>query len=84
MNDREKLLKRLQICDFVLAECNEFLDTHTNNREALAYFKKYQKLREEALREFQDRFGPVTAVNYDGYKDRFTYVDNPWPWEVNQ
>ena len=45
MNERKTLLKRLQIADFVLKEVHLFLDTHPENREALEYFKKYQKLR---------------------------------------
>ena len=82
MMNREALLKRLQVCDFVLVECVEFLSTHPNNQEALNYLKKYQKMRETALRDFESRFGPITACGYEGYTTRFSYVDGPWPWEA--
>lgn len=82
MNDREVLLKRLQVCDFVLKECHLFLDINPDNREALECFNKYQRLRKEALEDYQERFGPITAVGYENYGDRFTYIDGPWPWEM--
>lgn len=82
MNEKEVLLKRLQVCDFVLKECNLFLDTHPENEAALECFKKHQVLRKEALYDYQRKYGPVTAVGYEDYKDRFTYIDGPWPWEM--
>ena len=39
-NDRVTLLRRLQICEFTLVECNLYLDTHPNDAEALKYYKK--------------------------------------------
>ncbi len=82
MNNRQMLLKRVQVCDFVLLETNEFLDTHPDNAEALRYFKKYQDMRKDAVKEYEEKYGPLTAAGYCGYTNRFTYVDNPWPWEV--
>ena len=32
--------------------------------------------------EYEEKYGPLTATGYKYYTDRFTYVDNPWPWEV--
>ena len=82
MNNRQMLLKRIQVCDFILLETNEFLDNHPSNTEAIRYLKKHQEMREESVREYEEKYGPLTATGYKYYTDRFTYVDNPWPWEV--
>ena len=82
--NRETLLKRLQVCDFVITECVEFLSTHPNNQDALNYLKKYQKMRADALRNYENHYGPITAAGYEGYTNRFTYVDEPWPWECEK
>ena len=31
-DNREMLLKRVQICDFILVETNEYLDTHPTTK----------------------------------------------------
>lgn len=49
MNRREALMKRLQMYDFVLTETGLFLDSHPKHAEALEYYEKYLKLREETL-----------------------------------
>lgn len=79
-NDRNKLLKRLQICDFTLDEMVLYLDTHPDDTCALDYFKKYQELQKQAALEYIEKYGPINAENYI-YKDKFTWIDNPWPWE---
>ena len=80
MNERQKLLKRVQTCDFVLTETNLFLDTHPDNRAAIEHFNKYNNMKKQALMEYQMKYGPINARDYQ-YGDRFIYVDEPWPWE---
>ena len=80
MNDRQRLLKRVQTCDFVLTETNLFLDTHPESKPAIEHFNKYNKMRRQAIEEYQMKYGPIDARGYE-YGDRFAYVDGPWPWE---
>ena len=80
MNEREMLLKRVQVCDFALNDAALFLDTHPDDQAALAYYKKYLALRGEAVEAFTGKFGPLTKGDYDGGA-RWQWVDGPWPWQ---
>ena len=80
MNNRETLLKRLQICDFTLTEVALFLDTHPDHQEALEYYQKYLALREEALQEYVKRFGSITQADQKN-STSWEWVKGPWPWE---
>lgn len=80
MNDRERLLKRVQVCDFALNDAALFLDTHPDDQDALAFYKKHLEMREAAAKEFTDKFGPLTKADHDG-GSRWTWVDGPWPWQ---
>lgn len=80
MKERDKLLKRLQICEFVLVEMNLFLDTHPDNKAALDFYKKYLKMQRDAKNEYVSKYGPITASDYNG-EGRWNWIDNPWPWE---
>lgn len=79
-DSREMLLKRVQICDFILTETNEYLDTHPNDQDALDYFKKYYAMRQDAAKAFVEKYGPLKIGDFDG-GNRWTWVDGPWPWE---
>jgi len=46
----------------------------------LEYFKKHQEMREKAYCEYIEKFGPLMAKD-QVYTDRWTWVDDPWPWE---
>ena len=50
-NNRQTLMKRVQMYEFALVEAGMFLDTHPQDREALKYHQKYSKLRAEAKAE---------------------------------
>lgn len=79
MNEREALLKRVQVCDFALNDAAMFLDTHPEDQDALRFYQKYKEMREKAVEEFTSRFGPITRADSAG-GPRWTWVDDPWPW----
>ena len=83
MTEREVLLKRVQVCDFALNDAALFLDTHPDDADALAYYKKYLELRRATVDHFQSKFGPLTKGAYDG-GPRWKWVDGPWPWQMEE
>ena len=82
-NDRKNLLRRLQICDFTLVECNLYLDTHPDDQNALAYFQKYRKMRDETKAEYVRKYGPIRAEDVTS-DTTWTWIDSPWPWEYTE
>ncbi|MBR2283609.1 MAG: spore coat protein CotJB [Ruminococcus sp.] len=80
MNDRQRLMTRIKQYDFTLKELNLYLDTHPTCRRALAMFRRYKALREEALSEYTERFGPITPEQSSG-EESWSWIADPWPWE---
>ncbi|MBO5164677.1 MAG: spore coat protein CotJB [Ruminococcus sp.] len=81
MNPQSLLMKKIMQYDFTLKELNLYLDTHPNCRRALAMFQKFRKLREDAVREYNEKFGPITPEQNINAQ-RWQWVDAPFPWEV--
>ena len=80
MNAQKMLMHKIKQYDFTLKELNLYLDTHPNCRRALSMFAKYKKLRDEAVREYNEKFGPLTPEqNTD--TQRWSWINDPWPWE---
>lgn len=80
MNEREVLLKRVQVCDFALNDAALFLDTHPDDKDALAFYKKYNDMRKQAVADYTSKYGPLQKTDLMS-DTRWTWVDGPWPWQ---
>ena len=48
----------------------------------MEFFRKYSCMRNEALKEYAENFGPLTidtAVCSDC--EKWNWIDEPWPWQ---
>ena len=81
MDDRKVLLNRVRICRFVLQEIALFLDTNPDNQEALDCYKKYLEMEKAATEMYVKKYGPLRQTDFAG-GNRWTWVDGPWPWEL--
>ena len=83
MTERENLLKRVQICGFALNDAALYLNTHPEDAQALAYYRRFLALHEAAAREYVERFGPIRRSDrVDGA--RWAWADGPWPWQTEE
>lgn len=74
------LLKVIQMYDFYLCDLNLFLDTHPNDRNALAKFNEIKERRKKAVDIYMEKYGPLNAIQNDS-DEHFYWTDDPWPWE---
>lgn len=80
MNDRERLLRRIQEEDFVVYETALYLDGHPRNQKALAFYDKHRAIAKGLRDEYEGRFGPITICANRDMND-WHWIDRPWPWE---
>ncbi len=79
---RQELLRGIQMAAFAVKEAQLFLDTHPTNGEAIAYFNRYNKKKQELTEEYTRRFGPICLTEYQIPADTWEWVKGPWPWEM--
>lgn len=79
---RKDLLDRIYEISFAVDDVKLYLDTHPWDDEALVYFNEYSRLRNEALREYAQYYGPLTidTVACSGYQ-KWNWINEPWPWQ---
>lgn len=77
---RNELLWQLTAEQFAAFDTQLYLDTHPADREALKMFNQYQTNYARYKREYESRFGPLSAdsVTESGTWD---WICDPWPWE---
>ena len=75
------LLKKIQELSFAKVETELYLDTHTDSKQALDYYRDILNRLDEAMTEYQNKYGPLFAEGVVG--DRWTWVDGKWPWQLD-
>jgi spore coat protein JB len=76
----ETPLSELQVLGFAMHDLALYLDTHRDDKEALALYRQYQKVYHDAMMEYSKQCTPLThtcPVSDEAY----TWLDDPWPWE---
>lgn len=80
MDERMELLKKYNAYAFAAYDWNLYLDTHPNDKDAIAMFKKMVDKAKELRSEYQAKYGPLTAEASND-SERWNWIDNPWPWD---
>lgn len=79
--DRNQLRQYIDQVSFAMDDVVLYLDTHTDDRNALNYYERLRTLKEQAVNTYTNHFGALTAkqVKADQY---WTWASQLWPWEV--
>lgn len=78
---RDEVLSYLTMLDFKLVDLQLYLDTHP---EDICAIKMYNETVAEAceVREaYEQHFGPLCSFRSSSNQEKFTWINNPWPWE---
>jgi spore coat protein JB len=73
-------LGELMAIDFVIHELTLYLDTHSDDAEALTVLKNMLALRREGHERYVQQFGPVATDDLESAQG-YDWAHAPWPWE---
>ena len=79
--DKKAIMRCVYETGFVSVETMLYLDTHPEDREALAYFAQMKEQYKKCVKQYNEICGPLrfTDVNDENY---WTWVMTPMPWEM--
>ena len=79
---RKELMDHINQTSFAVDDVKLYLDTHPCDEEALAFFREYSQLHNEALREYAKQYGPLTIDTAgESCNERWQWINEPWPWQ---
>ena len=79
--NKESLLRKIQALSFAKVETELYLDVYPESAAALDYYRNILSQLDEAMTEYQNKYGPLFAEGVVG--DRWTWVEGKWPWQLD-
>lgn len=80
-NEQEYALLLVQIYEFATHELTLYLDNYPNDQNAIQLRSQYQSLYENALREYENKYGALTLTSDTLNQVPFNWHKTRWPWE---
>ena len=76
-------LEELMALGFVIQELGLYLDTHAQDREALALYTRYVALYKEGEERYTARCGPLKQMQVTE-AGGYTWATGAWPWTAGE
>ena len=81
VNEQAKMLTNIDSLGFAMIDLNLYLDVFPNDKEKITLYNQYRMEKENLLKEYENRYGPIT-INSDSLNTSPWSWDNmPWPWD---
>ena len=79
----DRPLHELQALSFAITELGLYLDTHSDDADALELFRDYVALYEDGVARYEAEYGPLKQLSA-GKTGRYNWLNSPWPWEPDK
>lgn len=79
--EQERMLHDIGVVSFVAIEMTLYLDTHPLDREAMEYFNHYMRMKNQMMRDYAVKFGPLSLSVADSSSKEWKWALQPMPWE---
>ena len=79
-NERECLLRKINVISFAMDDTRLYLDTHPCDGDAMCHFEMLHNMRCAAIDEYVCKYGPLGGYNYTE-AESWSWAEAPQPWE---
>lgn len=80
-NEQSRLLYEISMLDFVVVDLVEYLDTHTCDKDALEYFNHFNRMKNQAMKDYAKKYGPLVVSLAENKGNEWKWAMMPLPWE---
>ncbi len=81
-SEKEEALFNLNQIGFAMHDINLLLDINPNDSNMINQYVNYQNTYNNLLRDYEQKYGPINVDSISN-STPFSWVNTPFPWEVN-
>ena len=81
MNEQARLLTDIDALGFALVDLNLYLDVFPDDKEKIMLYNQYLKEKENLLKEYENKYGPITTNSDSLNTYPWAWNNMPWPWD---
>jgi len=82
--NRKEMMRKIQELEFATIDLNLYLDNHPNNQKALMDYNMLTRDLMNLKRMYEMKYGPLTNFGYCPSQYPWQWVNEPWPWEIEE
>ena len=82
-NEQEKMLYEIDAYSFAAHDLNLYLDMYPEDTSMVTLFNDYRRKVDELVKVYENKFGPLTVNSNEMENKTFSWINSPWPWEVD-
>lgn len=79
--NRDELLNKLTQYDFMATDLQLYLDTHPDDKAAIAKYNKAVADGDMLRAEYEENYGPLYSFRSTSDDDYFSWISEPWVWK---
>lgn len=76
------LLRKIQELEFAAVDLNLYLDNHPDNKQAVMDYNNITQELMKCKKIYEAECGPLTNFGYCPSQYPWRWVNEPWPWEI--
>ena len=80
-NDQAKMLTSIDALSFAMIDLNLYLDIYPNSKEYIDLFNRYRIEKNNLVKEYENKYGPLTLDSDANNTYPWAWDRMPWPWE---
>lgn len=82
--DCQSLMLKLQELGFAAVDLNIYLDNHPDCKNALADFNAIARELSKVKKMYEAENGALTNFGCSESNNSWTWINEPWPWELSE
>jgi spore coat protein JB len=83
-SERSELINKIREYEFATVDLNLYLDNFPQCQQALAAYNTFTSKLIELKKEYEMKYGILTNFGYAESQMPWSWINDPWPWEIEE